>query len=101
MIALEIDSSDDGQLYADLAGELDADNAPTLLRRLTSAYEAPADLLMNIERLEFIDSSGISVLLKVREMVMRSGGTFAVSGPTPTVRRVFDIAGLLEVFGLS
>jgi len=100
MIAMEIEV-EDGRVHVALRGELDADNAPTFLQRVNAAHEAYADVEIGIGNLEFIDSSGLSALLKLRDTVIAGGGSFAVTGPTPAVRRVFEIAGLLDAFGLS
>jgi len=100
MIAMKIEA-EDGQLLVALQGELDADNTSAFLQRVKAAHEAPAELVIDVANLEFIDSSGLSAFLKLRDTVIAGGGSFAVTGPTPAVRRVFDIAGLLDVFGLS
>lgn len=100
MIEIEIEPSDSGLVVA-LGGELDADNAPMLLKRVTTAKRDVVDVEFRIEALDFIDSSGISALLQLREIAIEDGGALRIVGPSRSVRRVFEIAGLLEVFGLS
>ena len=99
MIDLQLDTSE-GRLAAKLSGELDADNAPTFLQRMIAVHQPPADLMLGVEDLEFIDSSGIGAFLKLRGRVIDGGGSFVVCDPKPSIRRTFDIAGVLDAFGL-
>jgi anti-sigma B factor antagonist len=51
--------------------------------------------------LSFIDSSAISELLRLREHLGEGGGSLTLSNVQPSVRRVLEITGLLETFGVS
>ncbi len=101
MIAIREEFSDDGTLVCTLVGELDADNAPGLVDQLRKSHRCTSDLVLVVEQLAFIDSSGIRALLQLREMAVAGGGTFELVGPTPNVLRVLEITGLLELFDLS
>lgn len=101
MIEILIEDRLDGWLNVSLSGELDADNAQRFIERVTEVHQVPDGLTITTDGLEFIDSSGISAFLRLRERVIEGGGSFVVSRPMPAVRRIFDIAGLLDVFGLS
>ncbi len=101
MIAIREEYSDDGTLVCTLEGELDADNAAGLADRLRTSYRCGSDLVLDVEQLVFIDSSGIRALLQLQEMTVAGEGTFELAGTTPNVHRVLEITGLLELFGLS
>jgi anti-anti-sigma factor len=47
-----------------------------------------------MERVGFIDSTGISVLLVAARRAKDANGEFVVRNPTPVARRVFDILAL-------
>jgi anti-anti-sigma factor len=49
-------------------------------------------------RCEFLDSAGISVLLKLRQRVDADGGEVTLFDPSPAVFRVLEVSGLLDVF---
>ena len=49
-------------------------------------------------RCDFLDSAGISVLLRVRTRVDAEGGEVTLFDPSSAVRRVIEIAGLSEAF---
>jgi len=96
-------SIDDGSATLRVAGEVDAHNCD----QMGAALDAAADetplrrLVVDASELEFIDSSGISALLALRERVADGGGHFELRDPTPAVRRVIEITGLLDTFGVA
>jgi anti-sigma B factor antagonist len=85
---------------AALRGELDADTCPGLREELlTDTADAPT-LVVDLSELSFVDSSGISELLQVRNAAVDRGQKFEMQNPSDTVRRVLEITGLLAHFGL-
>jgi len=84
-------------------GELDAHNCGELgdaLRDATGGTPAAA-VVIDASGLSFIDSSAISELLRLREQLDADGGSLVLSDVQPSVRRVLEITGLLETFGVS
>jgi anti-sigma B factor antagonist len=101
---VEIRSESSESVLAALSGELDADNCAevgvTMLDE-SGAYSGGADLVIDVSGLTFIDSSGLSELLRVRRAVTDAGHRLSLLQPTATVRRTMEISGLNEVFGIS
>lgn len=77
-------------------GELDMNTATDLERELEGPFAAAqSPLLVDLSRCEFIDSTGIALI--VRAWQARDGdGQFALCGIGHQVKRVFDITGLEE-----
>lgn len=48
------------------------------------------DLVVNIEKLDFISSSGIGLLVEKTEMLKREGKRLWVVGPNPDIEKIFD-----------
>ncbi|HSL56263.1 MAG TPA: STAS domain-containing protein [Acidimicrobiales bacterium] len=95
-------SIDDGSATLRVAGEVDAHNCDQLSAAVDAAGAgALRHLVVDASELEFIDSSGISALLALRERVTDHGGEFELRDPTPAVRRVIEITGLLDTFGVA
>ena len=92
----------DGRLpvaVVSVAGELDLTTAPELFHALTRLVDqGRRRLILDLTRLEFCDSSGLSVLVRVRNMLERQGGDVVLAGPTAVVQRVLEVSGLVEVF---
>src|SRR4051812_16238290 len=84
---------DGERLLVACAGGLDLTTAPELEELLITS--APyGELEIDLAALEFIDSSGLRLLLSERERMGRSGGMLRVVGAHGAVARVFAISGL-------
>jgi anti-anti-sigma factor len=77
-----------------VTGELDVATAPALRALLDIASEHARRIVVDMERVGFIDSTGISVLLVAARRAKDANGEFVVRNPTPVARRVFDILAL-------
>ncbi len=94
-------ASEDGAALASLRGEVDADNCHRIGRELLAGAEGTGGLIVDLAQLTFIDSSGISELLKISEAVRDRNQRFETRNPSPPVRRILEITGLLEHFELN
>ena len=54
-------------------------------------------LVFDFTETEFMDSSGIAVILKTDRLLRQTGGALALSGVPGQVRRVLDVAGLTKI----
>jgi anti-sigma B factor antagonist len=52
-------------------------------------------VLVNLEACEFIDSTGIAVIVKARQSLAEEGRQVLVCAPSAQVRRVMEVTGLL------
>lgn len=79
-----------------LAGELDLANVEALQAILGKARAAGAStVIVDLEGLEFIDSSGIACLVYAHRDLDGDGGCLRVTpGQAPGVRRVMEATGL-------
>jgi anti-anti-sigma factor len=79
-----------------LAGELDLASAPKLARAVASAIAAGARrVILDLRQLDFIDASGLHVLMQARERSREAGCEFAVVPGPRQVQRVFELTGVL------
>jgi anti-sigma B factor antagonist len=83
-----------------VGGDLDLNTAPELLQALIRLVDAgERAVVVDLAGVEFCDSSGLSVLVRVRNRLTGLGGSLALAGPTPIVQRVLEVSGLDEIFG--
>ena len=82
-----------------LNGEIDLHVAPQIRASLTSLLaDKPPRLVVDLSKVSYIDSSGIAVLIEAMQNVDKYGGKFALSGLQESVRPIFEIARLDQVF---
>jgi len=60
--------------------------------------EEPKRLVVNLSGVTYLDSSGLAVLIEAMQNVEKYGGKFAIAGMQETVRSIFEIARLDQVF---
>jgi anti-sigma B factor antagonist len=75
-------------------GELDLAVAGQLDEALTAAVEECSRVLVVLERCDFIDSSGIAVILRARNRMGEEEGRLVVCAPRAQVLRVLSMTGL-------
>jgi anti-anti-sigma factor len=86
----------DGVLVIAVEGELDMDTAAGLERELERPLEGgPGPLLLDLSRCEFIDSTGIALIVRARQ-ALDGSGQLALCGLSDQVKRVLAITGLEE-----
>ncbi|MGE0067034.1 MAG: STAS domain-containing protein [Solirubrobacterales bacterium] len=75
-----------------VAGELDL----AVADRLVDAIERAGgdDALISLEACEFIDSSGLAVILRAHQLGNGSGRRVVIHSPSPPVLRVLEVTGL-------
>jgi anti-sigma B factor antagonist len=80
-----------------LAGELDLASRPLLDDFVAVAVDDGArSLVLDVERLEFIDSTGLQAILSARELCAQRTCTFELVGADGQVLRLFELAGVLD-----
>jgi anti-anti-sigma factor len=92
---LELDESQvGGCVVAALSGELDLTNARELEERLADASRSDL-LVVDLNRVAFIDSAGLHVLFKLARQ-LGSDGLVLVLDPEAAISRTFDIVGMRD-----
>jgi anti-sigma B factor antagonist len=90
-VRLEITPIDNGLV---LVGEIDAHTAPELAARLDPLPGDGADVVLDVAGIEFIDSSGLRVLIEAHQRAIAAGRRLVIRQPSASVRRLFEISGL-------
>jgi anti-sigma B factor antagonist len=82
-------------------GEIHVSTAPELSRRLNAAIDkGKTAVVLDMTGTEFIDSTGLSVLLNGLRRVTRQRGRMALVCRNPTVLRLFEITRLDSTFDI-
>jgi anti-anti-sigma factor len=92
---------DDGRPVVTVIGELDLATAPSFAITLSEAAESEGDVVVDIGRLTFLCSSGLSVLVAQHKALKALGRNLIIRDPTPMARRLFEITGLAPVLSIQ
>lgn len=92
-------SRDNGSVVVGVIGELDCSTADVLSQRLEDLLEDQGNLsvVLNLEGMTFVDSSGLSVFVTAFRHLRERGGELTLLRPSASTRKVFEITGLHRV----
>jgi anti-sigma B factor antagonist len=76
---------------------LDASNAPVLKQRVATLAERSCRLVIDLGRVEFVDSSGCGAILTCLRQINSVGGKLAVCGVTRPVRALFELVRMNRI----
>jgi anti-anti-sigma factor len=93
ILGISIHASEGRHVIA-LKGELDLASAPALTSALETVMPEASAVVLDLDRLSFIDSSGIVAVLACQSECRQHDVTFALTDGSPQVRRLLEIAGL-------
>ncbi len=82
----------------ELVGELDYYTAISVNRAFEDVLDRvppPALVRVDLGELQFMDSSGLAILLAARRRAAELGCVFTVMSTSPTVARLFELKGLV------
>ena len=81
-----------------VSGELDLRTSPELEERLGAAFDAGTELvILDLRQIEFMDSTGLRVLLGAHQRAHESGKRFALVRGADQVERVLTLTGVRDL----
>ena len=94
---------DGGRLTVSLSGELDhhaARNAiPEISHRIDT--ELPVSLVLDFRGINFMDSSGIALVIGAYKRATSIGSTFSVINTSKQAYKVFNAAGICKIMNIE
>jgi anti-sigma B factor antagonist len=100
-LTLNVHSDTQGFTVIEVGGEIDVYTAPKLREKLISLVEAGSyQLIVNMEGVEFLDSTGLGVLVGGLKRVRAQDGWIDIICTQSRILRIFKITGLNKVFNI-
>lgn len=85
-----------------LEGELDVSTADKLKEYLNELLnEEIADMKLNLENLDYIDSTGLGVMIGILKKLKIENKEIYIVNPKNNVRKIFNITGLDKIFKME
>jgi len=100
---MEIKISQDGNsIIASIIGRLDTIAAQNCEQDLKPVFDhADKDITLLLDKLDYVSSSGLRVLLNLRKEVTAKGGTLVLKNLTDEVKSVFVMTGFIKIFTIE
>lgn len=89
----------DGNMVAILEGRLDTEAAPDTEKALQPLYECEnQDIIIECEKLEYIASAGLRILLSLLKSAKPKGCHVYISRLSDDLQQIFSITGFTNLF---
>ncbi|MBO6098843.1 MAG: STAS domain-containing protein [Prevotella sp.] len=89
----------DGKYVATLEGEMDTAAAVEVEEVLNPLYDTSGkDVIIECEKLEYIASSGLRILLGILKAAKASGSKVTLRGVNKEIKNVFTLTGFINLF---
>jgi anti-sigma B factor antagonist len=99
MLNIKMDKNGD-QMTVSLEGRLDTTTAPDLEKQLKSELGSTKELIFDFEKLDYISSAGLHVLLSTQK-VMNKQGSMVVRKVSDSIKEIFDVTGFVDILTIE
>ena len=91
---------EDKTLTVALEGRLDTTTAPQLETELKSVLPDTTSLVMDFEKLEYISSAGLRVLLSAQK-IMNKQGEMKLIHVNEVINEIFEVTGFSDILNIE
>ena len=91
---------EDGKALFVLEGMLDTITAPELEKELVEVLDGLNELTFDLEKLEYISSSGLRILLFAQK-AMNKQGKMTVTHVNGSIMEIFDVTGFVDILTIE
>ena len=88
------------ELVIALEGRLDTTTSPELEAELKTCLDSADSLIFDLEKLDYISSAGLRVLLSAQKIMSRKGG-MKVIHVNEIVAEVFEVTGFADILTIK
>lgn len=88
------------ELTVSLEGRLDTVTAPSLEEELKASLDGIQELVLDFQKLEYISSAGLRVLLMAQK-TMNKQGSMVIRNVNETIAEVFEITGFADMLTIE
>lgn len=92
--------TENGALTVVLEGRLDTTTAPELETELMDAIDDVAALTLDFEKLDYISSAGLRVLLSAQKK-MNTKGEMKLTHVNDTIMEIFEVTGFSDILTIE
>ena len=83
-----------------LEGRLDTTTSPQLEAEMHPAIDDATELTIDLEKLAYISSAGLRVLLSAQK-IMNKQGKMTIKNVCPEIMDIFDVTGLVDILNIE
>ena len=88
------------KLSVALEGRLDTTTAPEFEAALNESIANVSELIIDLEKLEYISSAGLRVLLSAQK-TMNKQGSLVIRNSSDEIKEIFDVTGFSDILTIE
>jgi anti-sigma B factor antagonist len=102
-MTLQVSREPAGRVVLSLSGEIDVASSPEVQEAgsIALATDGCRGLAIDMAEVTFLDSTGLGALVALRNLTLNQRIPFEIMNPSRRVRKLFDITGLANAFGIE
>lgn len=98
---MTIEKNQEGlKLTISVVGRLDTVTAPDLEKEIKGSIEGISELVMDFEKLDYISSAGLRVLLSAQK-TMNKQGSMVVKNVNDDINEIFEVTGFSDLLTIE
>ena len=90
-----------GKALLALEGRLDTVTSPELEIELKGILDSVDDLTLDFEKLEYVSSAGLRVLLSTQKAINKKNGSMKIVRVNDVISEVFEVTGFSEILTIE
>lgn len=100
-LSIKYEINEDGAIEIKPIGEVDIYTSPELKNKIFELIEEKnSNIIINGENLDYIDSTGLGVLMGIYKKMQEKALSFQIINLKSNIYKLFDITGLNKVFNI-
>ena len=88
------------KVIVSLEGRLDTTTAPELEKALADVIDKTSELEFDFEKLEYVSSAGLRVLLNTHKQISKAG-TMSICHVNEVIMEVFEVTGFIDILTIK
>ena len=93
-------AAENGTVILNLEGRLDTTTAPALETTIKEVLPALTGLILDFEKLEYISSAGLRVLLSAQK-AMKGKGEMKICHVNESIMEIFEVTGFSDILTIE
>ena len=91
---------EEARLTVALEGRLDTTTAPDLEKNLQESIQGVEELTMDFEKLDYISSAGLRVLLSAQK-IMNKQGSMKLCSVNESIMEILEVTGFVDILTIE
>ena len=93
-------TTENGKAIFSLSGRLDTNTAPELEKAIKASTDGITDLELDLEKLDYISSAGLRVLLASQKLMSKQG-KMVIRNANESVMEIFEVTGFSDILTIE